>query len=256
MTKSLELCVQLLSTKEQIPFKAVFSNNKIIILVDDTALNIAKVAGFEESKGLQTHSVVSNVINTDSSNAVSNTYSVISEFPPILIAHLDKTIFSLLADAESLPHDQLSAKYPKPIADILSKRSEKLQKAIEQWKQQHPNQNECPSCISGSINRRLILQLLPFYYKNDFTIIIELIDILLNYVNKGITKKDIYQSIKLAVKHSSDIAINILNNYLTEINNLKSGCTSCAKNAVKRKYNNIIVAQLKEILKNPSYVET
>lgn len=256
MTKSLELCVQLLSTKEQIPFKAVFSNNKIIILVDDTALNIAKVAGFEESKGLQTHSVVSNVINTDSSNAVSSTYSVISEFPPILIAHLDKTIFSLLADAESLPHDQLSAKYPKPIADILSKRSEKLQKAIEQWKQQHPNQNECPSCISGSINRRLILQLLPFYYKNDFTIIIELIDILLNYVNKGITKKDVYQSIKLSVKHSSDIAINILDNYLTEINNLKSGCTSCAKNAVKRKYNNIIVAQLKEILKNPSYVET
>lgn len=256
MTKSLELCVQLLSTKEQIPFKAVFSNNKIIILVDDTALNIAKVAGFEESKGLQTHSVVSNVINTDSSNAVSSTYSVISEFPPILIAHLDKTIFSLLADAESFPHDQLSAKYPKPIADILSKRSEKLQKAIEQWKQQHPNQNECPSCISGSINRRLILQLLPFYYKNDFTIIIELIDILLNYVNKGITKKDVYQSIKLSVKHSSDIAINILDNYLTEINNLKSGCTSCAKNAVKRKYNNIIVAQLKEILKNPSYVET
>lgn len=258
MTKSLELCVQLLSTKEQIPFKAVFANNKIIILVDDTALNIAKVAEVEMPKGTQMPSVVLPDVknNMDTSDAVASTYSVIAEFPPMLIAHLDKTIFSLLADAETLSWEQLSAKYPKPIADILSKRSEKLQKAIEQWKQQHPNQNECPSCISGSINRRLILQLLPFYYKNDFTIIIELIDILLNYVNKGITKKDIYQSIKLSVKHSSDIAINILNNYLTEINNLKSGCTSCAKNAVKRKYNNIIVAQLKEILKNPSYVET
>lgn len=256
MTKSLELCVQLLSTKEQIPFKAVFANNKIIILVDDTALNIAKVAGAEVPKDTQMSPVVLDVKNMESSKAVASTYSVITEFPPMLIAHLDKTIFSLLADAETLSWEQLSAKYPKPVADILNKRSEKLQKAIEQWKQQHPNQNECPSCISGSINRRLILQLLPFYYKNDFTIIIELIDILLNYVNKGITKKDIYQSIKLSVKHSSDIAINILNNYLTEINNLKSGCTSCAKNAVKRKYNNIIVAQLKEILKNPSYVET
>lgn len=256
MTKSLELCVQLLSTKEQIPFKAVFANNKIIILVDDTALNIAKVAGSEVPKDTQMSPVVLDVKNMESSNAVASTYSVITEFPPMFIAHLDKTIFSLLADAETLSWEQLSAKYPKPVADILNKRSEKLQKAIEQLKQQHPNQNECPSCISGSINRRLILQLLPFYYKNDFTLIIELIDILLNYVNKGITKKDIYQSIKLAVKHSSDIAINILNNYLTEINNLKSGCTSCAKNAVKRKYNNIIVAQLKEILKNPSYVET
>lgn len=58
MTKSLELCVQLLSTKEQIPFKAVFSNNKIIILVDDTALNIAKVAGAEIPKSTQMPPVV------------------------------------------------------------------------------------------------------------------------------------------------------------------------------------------------------
>ena len=93
--------------------------------------------------------------------------------------------------------------------------------------------------------------MLPFFYSEQAASLVkDLLDILINCINQGALS--FYKAENLL----DTKAASILDSYLTEINNLKSGCTSCAKNAVKRKYNNIIVAQLKEILKNPSYVET
>lgn len=243
----MKVSVKLRSTKEDLNFSIALLNNELVILVDDKAFK-EKISSAVSSGQKPINLPITVKPKAVNNQAIGKSPQIIDEIPAELVSFLCKDMFKFL----SATTEKELQTYPDNIKNlILNDLKKLLQKEEEQWKVEHPDQKECPACIKGKVNRKILFQLLPFFYSDQTALLIQdLLDILINCVNLG--AMSFYKARNLLDQKADAI----LNSYLTEINNLKSGCTSCAKNAVKRKYNNIIVAQLKEILKNPSYVET
>ena len=243
----MKVSVKLRSTKEDLNFSIALLNDELVILVDDKAFK-EKISSAVSSGQKPINLPITVKPKTVNNQMIGKSPQIIDEIPAELVSFLCKDMFKVL----SATTEKELQTYPYNIKNlILNDLKKLLQKEEEQWKVEHPDQKECPTCIKGKVNRKILFQLLPFFYSEQTALLIQdLLDILINCVNLGALS--FYKAENLL----DTKAASILDSYLTEINNLKSGCTSCAKNAVKRKYNNIIVAQLKEILKNPSYVET
>lgn len=243
----MKVSVKLRSTKEDLNFSIALLNNELVILVDDKAFK-EKISSAVSSGQKPINLPITVKPKSVDSQVTGNSPQIIDEIPAELVSFLCKDMFKVL----SATTEKELQTYPDNIKNlILNDLKKLLQKEEEQWKIKYPDQKECPACIKGKVNRKILFQLLPFFYSDQTALFIQdLLDILINCVNLGVLS--FYKERDLLDQK----AASILDSYLTEINNLKFGCTSCAKNAVKRKYNNIIVAQLKEILKNPSYVET
>lgn len=243
----MKVSVKLRSTKEDLNFSIALLNNELVILVDDKAFK-EKISSTVSSGQKPINLPITVKPKTVDSQITGKSPQIIDEIPAELVSFLCKDMFKVL----SATTEKELQTYPDNIKNlILNDLKKLLQKEEEQWKVEHPDQKECPACIKGKANRKILFQLLPFFYSEQVASLVkDLLDILINCINQGALS--FYKAENLL----DTKAAAILDSYLTEINNLKSGCTSCAKNAVKRKYNNIIVAQLKEILKNPSYVET
>lgn len=243
----MKVSVKLRSTKEDLNFSIALLNNELVILVDDKAFK-EKISSAVSSGQKPINLPITVKSKTVNNQMIGKSPQIIDEIPAELVSFLCKDMFKVL----SATTEKELQTYPDNIKNlILNDLKKLLQKEEEQWKVEHPDQTECPACIKGKVNRKILFQLLPFFYSEQIASFIKnLLDILINCINQGALS--FYKAGNLL----DTKAASILDSYLTEINNLKSGCTSCAKNAVKRKYNNIIVAQLKEILKNPSYVET
>lgn len=243
----MKVSVKLRSTKEDLNFSIALLNNELVILVDDKAFK-EKISSAASSGQKPINLPITVKPKSVDSQITGKSPQIIDEIPAELVSFLCKDMFKVL----SATTEKELQTYPDNIKNlILNDLKKLLQKEEEQWKVEHPDQNECPTCIKGKVNRKILFQLLPFFYSEQAASLVkDLLDILINCINQGALS--FYKAENLL----DTKAASILDSYLTEINNLKSGCTSCAKNAVKRKYNNIIVAQLKEILKNPSYVET
>lgn len=243
----MKVSVKLRSTKEDLNFSIALLNNELVILVDDKAFK-EKISSGVSSGQNSINLPITVKPKSVENQVIGKSPQVIDEIPAELVSFLCKDMFKVL----SATTEKELQTYPESIKHlILNDLKQLLQKEEEQWKFEHPNQKECPACIKGKVNRKILFQLLPFFYAEQaVSLVKDLLDILINCINQGALS---FYKARNLLDQKADA---ILNSYLTEINNLKSGCTSCAKNAVKRKYNNIIVAQLKEILKNPSYVET
>mgnify|MGYP000767645118 FL=1 len=243
----MKVSVKLRSTKEDLNFSIALLNNELVILVDDKAFK-EKISSAVSSGQKPINLPITVKPKTVDSQITGKSPQIIDEIPAELVSFLCKDMFKVL----SATTEKELQTYPDNIKNlILNDLKKLLQKEEEQWKVEHPDQKECPACIKGKANRKILFQLLPFFYSEQVASLVkDLLDILINCINQGALS--FYKAGNLL----DTKAASLLDSYLTEINNLKSGCTSCAKNAVKRKYNNIIVAQLKEILKNPSYVET
>lgn len=243
----MKVSVKLRSTKEDLNFSIALLNNELVILVDDKAFK-EKISSAASSGQKPINLPITVKPKTVNNPMIGKSPQIIDEIPAELVSFLCKDMFKVL----SATTEKELQTYPDNIKNlILNDLKKLLQKEEEQWKVEHPDQKECPACIKGKANRKILFQLLPFFYSEQVASLVkDLLDILINCINQGALS--FYKAGNLL----DTKAASLLDSYLTEINNLKSGCTSCAKNAVKRKYNNIIVAQLKEILKNPSYVET
>lgn len=243
----MKVSVKLRSTKEDLNFSIALLNNELVILVDDRAFK-EKTSSAVSSGQKPINLPITVKPKPVDSQVTGKSPQIIDEIPAELVSFLCKDMFKVLS---ATTEKELQI-YPDNVKNlILNDLKKLLQKEEEQWKIKYPDQKECPACIKGKVNRKILFQLLPFFYSDQTALLIQdLLDILINCVNPGALS--FYKARNLLDQEADAI----LNSYLTEINNLKSGCTSCAKNAVKRKYNNIIVAQLKEILKNASYVET
>lgn len=245
----MKVSVKLRSTKEDLNFSIALLNNELVILVDDKAFKEKTSSTTLDESGKKPINLPITVKSKSvDSQITGKSPQIIDEIPAELVSFLCKDMFKVLS---ATTEKELQI-YPDNVKNlILNDLKKLLQKEEEQWKIKYPDQKECPACIKGKVNRKILFQLLPFFYSDQTALLIQdLLDILINCVNLG--AMSFYKARNLLDQKADAI----LNSYLTEINNLKSGCTSCAKNAVKRKYNNIIVAQLKEILKNASYVET
>lgn len=243
----MKVSVKLRSTKEDLNFSIALLNNELVILVDDKAFK-EKTSSAVSSGQKPINLPITVKPKSVDSQITGKSSQIIDEIPVELVSFLCKDMFKVL----SATTEKELQKYPDNVKNlILNDLKKLLQKEEEQWKIKYPDQKECPACIKGKVNRKILFQLLPFFYSEQVASLVkDLLDILINCINQGALS--FYKAGNLL----DTKAASLLDSYLTEINNLKSGCTSCAKNAVKRKYNNIIVAQLKEILKNPSYVET
>lgn len=243
----MKVSVKLRSTKEDLNFSIALLNNELVILVDDKAFK-EKISSAASSGQKAINLPITVKPKSVDSQITGKSPQIIDEIPAELVSFLCKDMFKVL----SATTEKELQTYPDNIKNlILNDLKKLLQKEEEQWKVEHPDQKECPACIKGKANRKILFQLLPFFYSEQVASLVkDLLDILINCVNLGALS---FYKARNLLDQKADA---ILNSYLIEINNLKSGCTSCAKNAVKRKYNNIIVAQLKEILKNASYVET
>lgn len=243
----MKVSVKLRSTKEDLNFSIALLNNELVILVDDKAFK-EKISSAASSGQKPINLPITVKPKSVDSQITGKSPQIIDEIPAELVSFLCKDMFKVLS---ATTEKELQI-YPDNVKNLILNDLQKLlQKEEEQWKIKYPDQKECPPCIKGKVNRKILFQLLPFFYSEQAASLVkDLLDILINCINQGALS--FYKAENLL----DTKAASILDSYLTEINNLKSGCTSCAKNAVKRKYNNIIVAQLKEILKNPSYVET
>ncbi len=243
----MKVSVKLRSTKEDLNFSIALLNNELVILVDDKSFK-EKISSAVSSGEKPINLPITIKPKSIENQVIGKSPQIIDEIPAELVSFLCKDMFKVL----SATTEKELQTYPDNIKHlILNDLKQLLQKEEDQWKIEHPDQKECPACIKGKVNRKILFQLLPFFYSNQAASLIQdLLDILINCVNLGALS---FYKARNLLDMKAD---TILNSYLTEINNLKSGCTSCARNAVKRKYNNIIVAQLKEILKDPSYVET
>lgn len=242
----MKISVKLRSTKEDLNFSIALLNNELVILVDDKAFK-EKTSSVVSSgqKPINLPPITVKPKSVDSQIA-GNSPQIIDEIPAELVSFLCKDMFKVLS---ATTEKELQI-YPDNVKNLILNDLQKLlQKEEEQWKIKYPDQKECPPCIKGKVNRKILFQLLPFFYSDQTALLIQdLLDILINCVNLGALS--FYKARNLLDQEAD----SILNSYLTEINNLQSGCSSCAKNAVRRKYNNIIVAKLQEILKHPNHV--
>lgn len=242
----MKVSVKLRSTKEDLNFSIALLNNELVILVDDKAFKektSSAVSSGQKPINLPPITVKPKSVD---SQVTGNSPQIIDEIPAELVNFLCKDMFKVLS---ATTEKELQI-YPDNVKNLILNDLQKLlQKEEEQWKIKYPDQKECPPCIKGKVNRKILFQLLPVFYSDQTALLIQdLLDILINCVNLGALS--FYKARNLLDQEADAI----LNSYLAEINNLKSGCTSCAKNAVKKKYNNIIVAKLQEILKHPSHV--
>lgn len=242
----MKVSVKLRSTKEDLNFSIALLNNELVILVDDKAFKektSSAVSSGQKPINLPPITVKPKSVD---SQVTGNSPQIIDEIPVELVSFLCKDMFKVLS---ATTEKELQI-YPDNVKNlILNDLKKLLQKEEEQWKIKYPDQKECPPCIKGKVNRKILFQLLPFFYSDQTALLIQdLLDILINCVNLGALS---FHKSRNLLDQKADA---ILNSYLTEINNLQSGCSSCAKNAVRRKYNNIIVAKLQEILKHPSHV--
>lgn len=242
----MKVSVKLRSTKEDLNFSIALLNNELVILVDDKAFKektSSAVSSGQKPINLPPITVKPKSVD---SQVTGNSPQIIDEIPAELVNFLCKDMFKVLS---ATTEKELQI-YPDNVKNLILNDLQKLlQKEEEQWKIKYPDQKECPPCIKGKVNRKILFQLLPFFYSDQTALLIQdLLDILINCVNLGALS--FYKSRNLLDQKADAI----LNSYLTEINNLQSSCSSCAKNAVRRKYNNIIVAKLQEILKHPSHV--
>jgi hypothetical protein len=241
----MKVSVKLRSTKEDLNFSIALLNNELVILVDDKAFK-EKTSSAVSSGQKPINLPITVKPKSVDSQVTGISPQIIDEIPAELVNFLCKDMFKVLS---ATTEKELQI-YPDNVKNlILNDLKKLLQKEEEQWKIKYPDQKECPACIKGKVNRKILFQLLPFFYSDQTALLIQdLLDILINCVNLGALS--FYKARNLLVQEADAI----LNSYLTEINNLQSGCSSCAKNAVRRKYNNIIVAKLQEILKHPSHV--
>jgi hypothetical protein len=224
----MQLSVKLKSTKEDLNFSVVIVNGELNILVDDEALKEKIIS----SKGLR----------IDSSNPV--VLKPIDSIPPELVPLVYKDMFKLMISSE-----QELVNYSEGLRHIILKDLPELKvKEQKEWLNTHPDQGVCPSCVLGNVNRKILFKMLPYFYPKDrVDLFIDLLNILVNCINLGLINYP--PEINIKTKEASDI----LSKYFSEIRNDKV-CKSCSKFTIRRKYNNIIVAKLQEILKHPSHV--
>lgn len=223
------LRVKMASSKQDVPFKVIVLDKEIIVLVDDTPNSLS----------------ISN--SSQLLNEEAPAYTPIIEFPHELVNLLPATIFKWISDADN---PKTLDSYDPDIKIILESKQALNDEVISQWKLSNPGK-DCPTCILGSVNRRLILKLLPFIYKDSADTILDLIDLLVNYINKGISDQKLYELSPGFNPLRLDPSIKMLESFNNELLSAKKskGCTQCNLNSIKLKYNNLIKNLLTNILK-------
>ena len=180
-----------------------------------------------------------------------NKYQDIIEFPAELMGDVDKRVFKILSTKD---FDALSKEFDKEIVDIAKQREALAETAKKEWLEQHPGAEECPACIEGSVLRKLIAKLIPYLYNEvASTQIFALLNFVINFVNKGVSDIANYTSDKdLAAKIAAMLAEipTVSSTYFAELQEQlkRGGCSSCTRNAIKKKYNTLIINKVKELL--------
>lgn len=180
-----------------------------------------------------------------------NKYQEVIEFPAELMEDVDKRVFKILSTKD---FDALSKEFGKEIVDIAKQRETLAESAKKEWLEQHPGAEECPACIEGSVLRKLTAKLIPLLYnKVASSQIFALLSFVINFVNKGISDVSSYTSDKdLAANITATLAEipTITSTYFSEIQEQlqRGGCSSCTRNAIKKKYNTLIINKVKELL--------
>lgn len=180
-----------------------------------------------------------------------NKYTPITEFPAELMGDVDKRVFKILSTKDL---ELLSKEFDKEILDIAKQRESLTEAAKKEWLEQHPGAEECPACIEGSVLRKLTAKLIPHLYnKVASTQIFALLNFVINFVNKGISDISNYTTDKdLAAEISATLAEipTITSTYFAELQEQlkRGGCSSCTRNAIKKKYNTLIINKVKELL--------
>lgn len=180
-----------------------------------------------------------------------NKYQEVVEFPAELMGDVDKRVFRILSTKD---FDALSKEFGKEIVDIAKQRETLAESAKKEWLEQHPGAEECPACIEGSVLRKLTAKLIPLLYnKVASSQIFALLSFVINFVNKGISDVSSYTSDKdLAANITATLAEipTITSTYFSEIQEQlqRGGCSSCTRNAIKKKYNTLIINKVKELL--------
>ena len=178
-------------------------------------------------------------------------YQEVIEFPAELMGDVDKRVFKILSTKDS---DALSKEFNKEIVDIAKQREALTESAKKDWMEQHPGAEECPACIEGSVLRKLTAKLIPHLYnKIASTQIFALLNFVINFVNKGISDISNYTTDKdLAAEITATLAEipTITSTYFAELQDQlkRGGCSSCTRNAIKKKYNTLIINKVKELL--------
>lgn len=180
-----------------------------------------------------------------------NKYIPITEFPAELMGDVDKRVFKILSTKD---FDALSKEFDKEIVDIAKQREALTESAKKDWLEQHPGAEECPACIEGSVLRKLTAKLIPHLYnKIAAAQIFALLNFVINFVNKGISDISNYTTDKdLASEITATLAEipTITSTYFAELQDQlkRGGCSSCTRNAIKKKYNTLTINKVKELL--------
>ena len=179
-----------------------------------------------------------------------NKYQEVVEFPAELMGDVDKRVFRILSTKD---FDALSKEFGKEIVDIAKQRETLAESAKKEWLEQHPGAEECPACIEGSVLRKLTAKLIPLLYnKVASSQIFALLSFVINFVNKGISDVSSYTSDKdLAANITATLAEipTITSTYFSEIQEQlqRGGCSSCTRNAMKKKDNTLRINKGKEL---------
>ena len=219
---TLEFKIQDKATHKSLPFTTTIINGTLTLIVD-------------------TESLASSNNAVEAPTAIS--YIKLAEFPAELVHLVNPLVFKWLALAGS---EKGVDKIDNPkILETIKPYRESLEAETTKWKLEHPDNKECPSCITGKINRMYILQLLPFLYTIDTSsMLIELIELLINYVNKGIAQK-----LPNAPDYHTTFAKALADAYFAEFRSNGVSCPDCKVSAIKTKYNHLIIDKIKELLK-------
>ena len=178
----MKVSVKLRSTKEDLNFSIALLNNELVILVDDKAFK-EKTSSAVSSEQKPINLPITVKPKSVNNQVIGKSPQIIDEIPAELVSFLCKDMFKVL----SATTEKELQTYPDNIKNlILNDLKKLLQKEEEQWKIKYPDQKECPACIKGKVNRKILFQLLPFFYSDQTALLIQdLLDILINCVNLG-----------------------------------------------------------------------
>ena len=152
----MKVSVKLRSTKEDLNFSIALLNNELVILVDDKAFK-EKISSAVSSGQKPINLPITVKPKTVNNQMIGKSPQIIDEIPAELVSFLCKDMFKVL----SATTEKELQTYPDNIKNlILNDLKKLLQKEEEQWKVEHPDQKECPTCIKGKVNSIVTIFLL------------------------------------------------------------------------------------------------
>lgn len=231
------ITVRTKTSKKMIPFTVSVSNSELSIELDEAVVTALFTQSSNATK-VEVKQATPKILNQDDTSITLFTKESIlsmAEFPAQYVKYLPQQVISMFSTNEMF-RNSLSEN-AKHVQDQYRNALKALNEAYAAKK------ISCPTCEQGKLNRTFIPAIIRVLFSDEEQ------NWLVDIMNCGLQT---YNSVLQPV-FANEIIGNLNNEYVTELQKAVSnpqGCTQCAKNAIRNRYDAKLMELVREHNKN------